>query len=47
MKVSLGTYISEPTYQALEEHSKATGKSKAAIVEAALREYMAKKGDKK
>ena len=45
-QMAISTKISPETYAALEAHAKATGKSKASIVEAALVAYLSKKGGK-
>jgi len=45
-QMAISTKISPETYAALEAHAKASGKSKASIVEAALVAYLSKKGGK-
>jgi predicted DNA-binding protein len=42
MQVALNSKVSLETAQALEDYSKQTGKSKASIIEAALKEYLEK-----
>jgi predicted transcriptional regulator len=43
MQVQLNTRLSVELTKKLDEYAKATGKSKASIIEAALKEYLAKK----
>jgi predicted transcriptional regulator len=43
-QVALSTKLSPETYAALDQAAKDTGQSKAAIVEAALKQYLEAKG---